>query len=52
MLTQHRGVMSSSLIDERTTESINGARLPARRRVAEAATAAAPGLLGIIGLPA
>jgi hypothetical protein len=44
--------MSSSLIDERTTESIDGARSPARRRVAEAATAAAPGRLGIIGLPA
>jgi hypothetical protein len=52
MLTQHVGAMSSSLIAERTTKSIDRARSPARRRVVGTETPATPDRLGIIGLPA
>jgi hypothetical protein len=52
MLTHHRSAMSSSLIAERTTKSIDDARSPARRRVVGAETPATPDRLDIIGLRA
>jgi len=51
MLTQHRSAMSSSLIGERTTESLDEAR-SAARRVVEDKTSAATDRRSIFGQPA